>query len=293
LPRTRGPLVALLESRGLRLRRRDGQNFLVEPKVAEGIVADSGVTLRDAVIEIGPGAGALTVPLLAAAGRVTAIELDRGLADLLREHLGSCPQFRLHHGDALDGPGGLHPAILDELTAARSEGFDRVLVVANLPYSVGTELVIRMLSLVHPPDAMDVMLQSEVVARMTAAPDSDAYGPLAVLVALTAQTKVLRRVGASSFFPRPDVESVVVRVAPDATRRAAGDVVGAAALARRAFLQRRKTLARALDGVADRAALGRAGLDPSARAETIGPAGWLRLAEAVRSAGQGDARGGA
>ena len=284
LPRTRGPLVALLESRGLRLRRRDGQNFLVEPKVADGIVSDAGVTRRDAVIEIGPGAGAITVPLLAAAGRVTAVELDRGLAELLREHLGADPRLRLHHGDALDGPGGLHPAIVEELAAARREGFERTVVVANLPYSVGTELVIRLLSLPAPPDWMDVMLQAEVVARMTAAPDTDAYGPLAVLVALAARTKVLRRVGASSFFPRPDVESVVVRVAPDAERRAAGDVAGAAALARRAFLQRRKTLARSLDGVADRAALERAGLDPAARAETVPPAGWLRLAEAVRAA---------
>jgi 16S rRNA (adenine1518-N6/adenine1519-N6)-dimethyltransferase len=275
LPRTRGPLVAL------RLRRRDGQNFLVEPSVADAIVADAGVGPGDAVVEIGPGAGALTVPLLGRAGRVTAVELDRGLADLLCEHLGADPRLRLVHGDALDGPDGLHPEILDAIAAARRDGFARVLVVANLPYSVGTEVVIRLLSLDRPPDALTVMLQAEVVARMTAAPGADAYGPLAVLVALTARTKVLRRVGPVAFFPRPDVESVVLRIEPDAARRAAGDVRGASALARKAFLQRRKTLAKALAGAADRAAIERAGLDPSARPETVPPDGWLRLAAAL------------
>jgi 16S rRNA (adenine1518-N6/adenine1519-N6)-dimethyltransferase len=283
LPRTRGPLVALLEARGLRLRRRDGQNFLVEPAVAEAIVADAGVSRGDVVLEIGPGAGALTIPLLARAGRVTVVEIDRGLSELLHEHLADESRLRLVHGDALDGPDGLHPAIADTIRSAREAGFARVLVVANLPYSVGTELIVRLLALDRPPDRMVVMLQAEVVERMTAPTGGEAYGPLAVLVALAARTKVLRRVGPAAFFPRPEVESVVVRVDPDEEKRRAGDVPAAAALARRAFLQRRKTLAKALAGAADRDAILRAGLDPAARPETVPPEGWLRLAATLAS----------
>lgn len=285
LPRTRGPLVALLEARGLRLRRSAGQNFLVEPAVAEAIVADAGVTRGDAVVEIGPGAGALTVPLLARAGRVTSVEIDRGLAELLREHLGEDPRLRLVHGDALDGPEGLHPAIVEALRSVRDGAFARALVVANLPYSVGTEVLVRLLTLDRPPDAIVVMLQAEVVERLRAAPGSGDYGPLAVLAALTSRTKVLRRVGPACFFPRPEVESVVVRIDPDPERRATGDAAGAIDLARRAFLQRRKTLAKSLAGAADREAIRKAGLDPGARPETVPPDGWLRLAAAL-SAGR-------
>lgn len=277
LPRTRGPLVETLQARGLHLRRRDGQNFLVEPKLADALVAEAGVTPRDAVIEIGPGAGALTLPLLHRAARVTAVEIDKGLVALLRDELGPDPRLRLHHGDALDGPGGLHPAVTEEIAAARADGLERVLVVANLPYSVATEVVIRLLALERPPDALVVMLQAEVVDRLAAKPGTDAYGPLAVLAALTAKVRVLRRIGPAAFFPRPEVDSVVVRIEPDPARRATGDVPGAVDLARRAFLHRRKTLARSLDGVASRDALERAGIAPTARAEDVPPEAWLRL----------------
>src|SRR6185295_17958277 len=103
IPRTRADLVALLESRGLRLSKRYGQSFLVDPQLADAIVADAGVTERDAVVEIGPGAGGLTQPLLAAAGRVTVVEIDAGLVELLREHLGGNARLRIVHGDCLDG----------------------------------------------------------------------------------------------------------------------------------------------------------------------------------------------
>src|SRR5258706_16396221 len=99
IPRSRADLVALLESRGLRLAKRHGQSFLVDPNLADAIVADAGVTARDAVVEIGPGAGGLTQPLLAAAGRVTAVEIDAGLHALLVERLGGDAKLSLVHGD--------------------------------------------------------------------------------------------------------------------------------------------------------------------------------------------------
>lgn len=280
-PRTKSELIEHLNARGLRLRRRDGQNFLVEPRLADAIVADAGVRATDSVIEIGPGAGALTIPLLHRAGRVLSVELDQGLVALLRDDFGPDPRLNLVHGDCLDGPDGLHRSILDEIAVARGDGFERVLVVANLPYSVGTEVVIRLLSLDRPPDAITVMLQAEVVDRLVAKPRSDAYGPLAVLVALTSDVRVLRRIGPRAFFPQPDVDSVVVRIEPSAAKRAAGDVRAATDLARKAFQHRRKKLVKAFEGVVTEEVIVRAGIDPGARPETVDPAGWIRLAAAA------------
>jgi len=284
LPRTRGPLAALLEERGLRLRRRDGQNFLVEPALADAIVASAGVARHDLVVEIGPGAGALTQPLLASAGLVVAVEIDRGLADLLRERLGAERRLRLVHGDCLDGPDGLHPEIVRAIATSSADGFRRALVVANLPYSVGTEILVRLLELDVPPGEVTAMLQREVAERLTAKVGDDDYGPLAVLASLRAEVRVLRRVPPAAFHPRPEVESVVVRIVPRPLAAPERDAVrAAAALARKAFQRRRKTLSNALSGEATAGAIAAAGLVPSSRPETVPPGGWLALASAVRA----------
>jgi 16S rRNA (adenine1518-N6/adenine1519-N6)-dimethyltransferase len=279
VPRTRAELVALLESRGLRLSKRYGQSFLVDPQLADAIVADAGVAARDVVVEIGPGAGALTRPLVAAAGRVVAVEIDAGLVDLLRGLFGDESKLRIVHGDCLED--GLHRGIVAALASAKRDGFARALVVANLPYSVGTEALARLMDLEPPPDAVVAMLQSDVCGRLAAAPGDREYGPLAVLAATCGRVETLRRVPPTVFFPRPTVDSVVFRFTPDAarrvdaaTRRRANDLAGAA------FRQRRKTIGRSLEGVVAAPALVAAGLDPSARPETIAPDAWVRLARA-------------
>ena len=277
IPRTRAELVALLESRGLRLTKRHGQSLLVDPNLADAIVADAGVTARDAVVEIGPGAGGLTQPLLAAAGRVTAVEIDAGLFELLRERLGGETKLRLVHGDCLDG--GLHAEIVGALASARSSGFARALVVANLPYSVGTEALARLMDLEPPPDAVVAMLQDDVVARLRAAPGTRDYGPLAVLAETTGRVETRRRVPPAVFFPRPSVESVVFRWTPDAARRAPPAVRRRAnELAGLAFRQRRKTLGRSLRGVVEESDLAAAGIDAAARPESVAAEAWARLA---------------
>ncbi len=277
IPRTRADLVALLESRGLRLSKRYGQSFLVDPQLADAIVADAGVTARDSVVEIGPGAGGLTQPLVAAAGRVTAVEVDAGLVALLREHLGDERKLRIVHGDCLEG--GLHPAITGAIANARRDGFDRALVVANLPYTVGTEALARLMELEPPPDAVVGMLQAEVCDRLRAAPGTRDYGPLAVLGATTGRVEVVRRVPFEVFFPRPTIESLVFRWTPDpahrvdaATRRRANELAGVA------FRQRRKTVAKSLREAVPAAALTAAGIAPSSRPEDVPPDAWVRLA---------------
>ncbi len=300
LPRTRAGLEPLLAARGLRPSRRRGQNFLVDAALADAIVADADVGPTDHVLEIGPGAGALTQPLLAVAGHVTAIELDRGLAELLREALGEHPRLTLVEGDALadDGPGRLHAAIDDAIRAARAGAFERVLVVANLPYSAGTAMVSRLLRRDDPPDSIVAMLQREVVDRLRAETGTKAYGPLAVIVRLRADVSVLRRVPRDVFFPRPDVESVVFRLALHGTdpggtgtvQTDGGQTDGAAAraavdLAERGFSQRRKRLARVLRGVVTPEQLAACGIDADARAERVSPDAWRQLAALVENCG--------
>jgi len=278
IPRTRADLAALLASRGLRLTKRYGQCFLVDPQLADAIVADAGPTRRDVVVEIGPGAGALTQPLLAAAGRVVAVEIDAGLAALLEERLGGNSNLRVVHGDCLDG--GLHPAIVEALSSARRDGFARALVVANLPYSVGAETLARLMDHEPPPDAIVAMLQSDVVDRLRAKPSTRDYGSLAVLAATTGKIETLRRVPPDVFLPRPSVESEVFRFTPDPARRVEASLRRRACdLAATAFRQRRKTVSNSLKGVVEPAALAAAGVDPSARPETIAPQAWIRLAE--------------
>jgi 16S rRNA (adenine1518-N6/adenine1519-N6)-dimethyltransferase len=278
LPRTRAALRALLDERGLRPSRRRGQCFLVDAALADAIVADAGVGPRDWVIEIGPGAGGLTQPLLDAAARVTAIEIDRGLAALLRDGLGEHAGLLLVEGDVLaDGPGRLHPAVSGAIVAVRaSDAYDRVLVVANLPYSCGTPALVRLLRLPDPPDDIVAMLQQELVDRMLAAPGSREYGPLAVLCALRGSVERLRDVPPDVFYPRPSVQSAVFRLTP--LREWPAHAERAVELASRAFQQRRKRVARALRGVVAHEALEAAGIDPDLRPERIAPEEWVRLA---------------
>jgi len=285
IPRTRSGLTPLLAARGLRLQRKLGQNFLVDPQLADALVRDAGVTRRDAVVEIGPGAGALTQPLLDAAGHVTAVEIDRGLHALLDEHLGDHPRLTLVQGDCLVR-GDLHPAIREALAPTRRGEFERLLVVANLPYSVGTAVTARLIGMAEPPDALLLMLQHEVVARLRAVPGTRDYGPLPILVGSLCRMELVRRVPPEVFLPRPHVESAVLRIVPDAEGRAAvGDLAALTRLVHAGFRHRRKTLARNLSGIADADLLRSAGLDPKARAETVPPAGWIALARLLHDEG--------
>jgi 16S rRNA (adenine1518-N6/adenine1519-N6)-dimethyltransferase len=276
LPRTRAALIPLLEARGLRPGRRLGQNFLVDPQLADAIVRDAEVSRSDHVLEIGPGVGALTQPLMEAARHVTSVELDRGLHALLHDHLGADARLTLVHGDCLDGD-DVHDVLRTALDAPRRPS-ERVLVVANLPYSVGTVVTARLLTRPAPPDALVLMLQREVVERLRAAPGSADYGPLAILVALTASVQVLRRVPPDVFHPRPRVESSIVRLVPRPVAERPTDLDRLSRLLAAGFRQRRKTLRANLSEVTGTETLRAAGLDPGARPETVRPEDWVRLA---------------
>lgn len=274
-----------LERRGLRATRARGQNFLVDPRVADAIADAAPVSPADAVIEIGPGLGVLTRALAARARRVVAIEIDAGLVRTLREE-GELPgHVELVHADALD---------VDLAALAASLG-SPVRVVANLPYAVSTPLLRRLLDLRRALAGWLVLVQREVAKRLVARPDTRDYGSLAALHALCVRIERVRDLPASCFFPVPRVTSTLVRATPLAPGPLAADELGRVErVLRAAFGTRRKTLANALrHGLSPapepetlHAALEELGIPAAARAETLAPERLLALARALDRPGR-------
>ena len=256
-----------------RPRKRFGQNFLHDPHIIQRIVDAVAPGPDEALVEIGPGEGALTGPLLAAAGRLTAVELDRDLAAHLRERFGEALTVVEADATRVD---------LDTLIPDQEGEEARPLrLVGNLPYNVSTPLLFHFLGYRNAIRDMHFMLQREVVERMGARPGSRQYGRLSVMVQYHCAVTPLFRVPAGAFRPAPKVESMVVRLVPHAEPPVAvADEARLAAVVTRAFGARRKTLANALKGELDAEAIRAADVDPGARAETLDLAAFARLANA-------------
>ena len=263
----------------LRPRKRWGQNFLCDPGVVRRIVELAAVADEPAVLEIGPGLGALTDALADEARRLYLVEIDRGLAARLEARYADRPHVRVITGDVLALP-------LDAIVDA-----PHATVVANLPYNITTPVLFRLLELRHRFPRAVVMVQREVAARLAARPGGREWGVLPALVQTFADVRVAFRVSPRAFLPAPRVESAVVDVRWSAAPRVdVGDVDGYRAVVRAAFGQRRKTLRNALGALAQErgldpsglvAALVRAGIDPGTRAERLSTADFARLARAL------------
>ncbi|MBW3659547.1 MAG: 16S rRNA (adenine(1518)-N(6)/adenine(1519)-N(6))-dimethyltransferase RsmA [Actinobacteria bacterium] len=272
-PLTPTDVRRLLDRHGLAPRKSSGQNFVVDPNTVRRIVEASGVGPDDTVLEIGPGLGSLTIPLLDAARRVVAIEVDAGLVRVLEELLGDEPGFSLVHADAMR----------IDLAAAVDGGPAKL--VANLPYNVATPLVMQALEAGPAITEQYVMVQREVGERWSARVGQPLYSAVSVKVALTAEAAVDLQVPRSVFHPVPNVDSVMVRIrrrddAPSAEVRSR-----LAAVVDTAFAQRRKTLRNTLRALAPAElladAFASAGIDPGARAETLTPEDFVRLTAAL------------
>jgi len=250
-------------------RKRFGQNFLHDPGVIEQIVQAIAPQADDALVEIGPGRGALTEPLLAACGHLDAIEIDRDLAALLRERFGQAGLV-LHEADALEFD-------FAALAAARGR---KLRVIGNLPYNVSTPLLFHLLQAHDSLLDLHIMLQREVIERICAAPGSGEYGRLTVMLAPWVIAEHLFDVGPGAFRPAPQVWSAVARLDIRETPAFAVDQRYAKVVAA-AFSQRRKTLRNALRALLDASAIAACGIDPGARPETLTPQEFGRLASAL------------
>lgn len=257
----------LLDERHLSPRRDLGQNFVTDPNTVRRIARLAGVGPGDDVVEIGAGLGSLTLALAETGARVTAVEIDAGLAAALVDVVAAHADVRVVHADAMT------------LDWTELIGSGHAVLVANLPYNVATPLVADVLDGVPQITRLLVMVQREVAERLAAAPRTPAYGAVSVKVAFWATARIVGLVPAAVFFPRPKVESALVEIVrhePPPT-----DPAALFPLVRTAFNQRRKMLRRSLAGVVTAEQFAAADVESTARPEELGVAAWCRLTEAL------------
>ena len=257
-----------------RPRRRFGQNFLHDPGTIERMIAAIRPEAGEAFLEVGPGRGALTRPLLAHGVALTAIEIDRDLAAALRDWPeAGTGQLAVIEADALSQP-------LAELVA----GTAPLRVVGNLPYNLSTPLLFHLTDALDRVRDLHLLLQREVVERMAATPGSRIYGRLSVMLQYRCRVDSLFNVPPGAFLPVPRVTSSFVRLVPHASPPIPPVNEGAlATVVAAAFNRRRKTLRNALGGLLDATAIEQAGVDPTTRAEQVDLAGYGRLAAMLYS----------
>ncbi len=250
---------------------RLGQHFLADPNLLDAIVRDADLSPDDVVLEVGAGEGVLTERLAKAAAHVHAVEIDRSLEEALAP-LAAPPNVTLHWGDAMK----LDFTALDPAPTA---------VVANLPYSVATPVILRTIEQLPSVGAWTVMVQREIADRLRAAPGSRTYGSPSVLAQIACEVELVRTVDPAVFKPRPRVESAILRLrrtgpAADPQTRS---------LVRDAFAHRRKSLARSLEharpGIlgSAREALATLGLPRDARAEALSPEDFVALSAKLQA----------
>ena len=302
---TQSYLRNLFAQEGIAPRRALGQNFLIDLNLHELIVKTAEVGPGDVILEIGPGAGALTALMAARGAAVIAVEIDPAMARLAGAVVAGMSNVRVLNVDALKSKNRLNPIVLDNvrsaLAAARANRPDStgpspspLKLVANLPYNVATPVISNLL--VHPdpdlcPSVMMVTIQRELADRMIAGPNTPDYSALSVTVQALAEVSIVRGLPPSVFWPPPKVDSAIVSIIPNAAKRAAiGDVPWFHQVVRRTFLHRRKNLRHVLAGIWkgswDKAEVGEfleaLGFEGRLRAEALNVEEFVSIAQALK-----------
>ena len=284
-------LKAALDARDLAPRKKWGQHFLTDARLLESIADAAQVTPEDTVLEIGPGLGHLTRVLAQRAARVIAVEVDAGLTAKLHADFAAAANVVILHGDVLDAEPW------EWIVRGEEAGSPRPYkIVANLPYYITSAILLHVLDTSHKPRVIVVLVQREVARRIVARPPK--MNLLAVSVQFFAQPRVIRTIAAGAFYPRPQVDSAVVRLDVfDPSPQASPDPSRLFAVVRAGFGERRKQLRNALaHGLGSaplvvNAALRRAGIDPVRRAETLTLAEWAELCQAIEVSNREHATG--
>jgi 16S rRNA (adenine1518-N6/adenine1519-N6)-dimethyltransferase len=297
-------LKQLFSDVGFTIDARRGQNFLVDLNLIDLLERSAGIGPQDVVLEVGTGTGVLTERLSAGAARVVTCEIDPRLAQLARDRLIDRENVTLIEGDVLARKHHFAPAVLEAIAAARAASpRGRFLLVANLPYCVATPVISNLLASPRPFDAAVVTIQREMAERLIAPAGTHNYNALSVWVGSQCRGEIVRILPPSVFWPRPKVDSAIVRLDLEPERRAAiADLARFHGFVRDVFCHRRKLLrgvllrmagGKASDEAKARvaAAFADLGLGPEARAEEISPEGFVALERAFSFSSSGDAAG--
>ena len=265
-------LRAVLVKHGFRFKKQFGQNFISDSNLLKSIVAASGISGEDTVVEIGCGAGTLTRALSETAKKVYAFDIDAELKPVLAETLAGCDNVEVIFRD------------FNKLDLKAFEGeIGRYAVVANLPYYITTPLVTKLLEESEKVESLSIMVQEEVAERFCAREGTPEYGSITAAIALKGSAKIVKRVSRNLFYPRPNVDSAVVKITFERGRLPVRSEKMYRAAVRCAFLSRRKTLENNLVNVfgfsreTAKEVLFKAGVEEKARGETLSPERLARL----------------
>lgn len=241
-------LRELLDQHGIRPQSKRGQNFLIDLNLLNLLVNAAELTKDDLALEIGTGTGSLTSRLAQEAGAVLSVEIDDAFHDLVRTLAGNPANVVFLHADVLKNKNELNPSVLKALDEfMQRSACKQIKLVANLPYAVATPVIANLLLTPLPIVKMVVTVQLEIAERLISLPSTKEYGALAVLVQSLADVALVRRLPPSVFWPRPKVESAIVKIDPRADKRAeVGDVVRLRNFLRDLYAHRRKNLRGAL-----------------------------------------------
>lgn len=253
-----------------RARKRFGQHFLHDRNIIDRILRAIAPQAGDNILEIGPGQGALTYPLLQRCDRLTAIELDRDLVPILEQRAPAFGQLEVINADILEF----------ELSSIASTRKFRL--VGNLPYNISTPLMFHLLESADLIEDMHFMVQKEVAQRIVAVPGDSSYGRLSVMLQCRCLCQYLFDVAPTCFRPPPKVDSAVIRLLPlERPKYAIGDAASFARIVQTAFSQRRKTISNSLKSLLDRETIIDCGIDPGLRAENLEIADFAKLSRVL------------
>ncbi|MEI2666391.1 16S rRNA (adenine(1518)-N(6)/adenine(1519)-N(6))-dimethyltransferase RsmA [Rossellomorea sp. LJF3] len=262
----------ILSKYGFSFKKSLGQNFLIDPNILRNITEYAGLSEKTAAIEIGPGIGALTEHLARTSGKVVAFEIDQRLIPILDDTLSPYDNVKIINEDILE-------ADVEAIINREFEGFDDIMVVANLPYYVTTPIILKLLMERLPIRGICVMLQKEVGDRISAQPGTKAYGSLSIAIQYYTEAEMVMTVPKTVFMPQPNVDSAVIRLTK--REKPPVDVISEDFLftvTRSSFAQRRKTILNNLTSQLPQGkgkkelileALSQAGVEPTRRGETL------------------------
>ena len=281
---TKQEIERLLAASGVRPRKRFGQNFLIDGNLMRRVAEVAELSPRDLILEVGAGTGGLTDLLAARAGSVICVEIDTVLFAILTDRFRHMPTVRLIQGDVLESKHRIRADVGEAIRAFQGGSGGAVKLVANLPYQVATPLVLNLLVDFPQVRRLVFTVQAEVGERLIARPGVKAYGPLAIIAQLTCDVETVVRIGPQSFWPRPTVDSVLLRLyRRDSDLIAASALKAFATFVRAVLEHRRKTIRSALGYVLDEDTRDRLfqGIDASRRPESFSVAEWVALFHAA------------